>query len=119
MTTEKDTLTVWNTYGTHQLARGLELPKLDAWDWGVPQAGPGIGALGEVAGLRVLDLGSGLGRHAAKLAALGAEVTAVDASPAQHQRAVTRYPNTPGLRLVCADAVARLRDAGPYELVFL
>ncbi|MFF4364869.1 class I SAM-dependent methyltransferase [Streptomyces sp. NPDC001594] len=118
MTTEKDTLAVWNTYGAHQLARGLEPPELDPWDWGVPQAGPGIGALGEVAGLRVLDLGSGLGRHAAKLASLGAEVTAVDASPAQHRRAVTRYPSTPGLHLVCADAVAHLRDAGPYDLIY-
>ncbi|MFD0375690.1 class I SAM-dependent methyltransferase [Streptomyces sp. NPDC127112] len=42
----------------------------------------------------------------------------MDASPAQHQRAVTRYPNTPGLRLVCADAVAHLRAAEPYDLIY-
>ncbi|WP_143041563.1 class I SAM-dependent methyltransferase [Streptomyces wuyuanensis] len=58
--------------------------------------GPGVEAIGEVAGLRVLDLGSGLGRHAARPVALGAEVTAVDASQAQHQRALARYPGTPG-----------------------
>ncbi|MDN3260849.1 bifunctional class I SAM-dependent methyltransferase/NUDIX hydrolase [Streptomyces sp. CSDS2] len=69
-------------------------------------------------GLRILDLGSGLGRHAAHLAARGADVTAVDASPAQHQRAATRYPDTPGLRLVCADAVAHLRDADPNDLIY-
>ncbi|WP_067252689.1 class I SAM-dependent methyltransferase [Streptomyces sp. DSM 15324] len=69
-------------------------------------------------GLRVLDLGSGLGRHAAYLAARGADITAVDASPAQHQRALTRYPGTPGLHLVCADAVAHLCDADPYDLVY-
>ncbi len=69
-------------------------------------------------GLRILDLGSGLGRHAAHLAARGADVTAVDASPAQHQRAATRYPDTSGLRLVCADAVAHLRDADPYDLIY-
>ncbi|MFC9825645.1 class I SAM-dependent methyltransferase [Streptomyces erythrochromogenes] len=53
-------------------------------------------------GLRVLDLGSGLSRHAARLAALGAEVTAVDVSSTQHERAVTRYPSSSGLRFVCA-----------------
>ncbi|MFY4721516.1 bifunctional class I SAM-dependent methyltransferase/NUDIX hydrolase [Streptomyces sp. LaBMicrA B280] len=118
MTAEKDTVDIWNTYGTHQITRGLQLPELDRWDWGIPETGPGINALGEVAGLRVLDLGSGLGRQAAHLAALGAEVTAVDASPAQHQRALARYRDHPGLHLVCADAVAHLRDADPYDLIY-
>ncbi|MFJ6636712.1 class I SAM-dependent methyltransferase [Streptomyces sp. NPDC091376] len=118
MTTESDTVETWNTYGNHQLTRGLELPELDRWDWGIPGTGPGIEVLGDMAGLRVLDLGSGLGRHAAHLAARGADVTAVDASPAQHQRALARYPDTPGLHLVCADAVAHLRDADPYDLVY-
>ncbi|MGW1893968.1 class I SAM-dependent methyltransferase [Streptomyces sp. NPDC002004] len=118
MTTEKDTVETWNTYGKHQLARKLELPELERWDWGIPGTGPGSEVFGDVAGLRVLDLGSGLGRHAAHLAAQGADVTAVDASPAQHQRAITRYPDTPGLRLVCADAVAHLRDADPYDLIY-
>lgn len=85
---------------------------------GHPGHRPGIEALGDVNGLRVLDLGSGLGRHAAHLAARGADVTAVDASPAQHQRAITRYPDTPGLHLVCADAEAHLRDADPYDLIY-
>ncbi|MFE1405449.1 NUDIX domain-containing protein [Streptomyces sp. NPDC058770] len=118
MTTEQDTVATWNTYGKHQLARGIELPDLDRWDWGLSETGPGIEVLGDVAGLRVLDLGSGLGRHAAHLAARGADVTAVDASPAQHQRATTRYPDTLGLRLVCADAVAHLRDADPYDPIY-
>ncbi|WP_073227206.1 bifunctional class I SAM-dependent methyltransferase/NUDIX hydrolase [Streptomyces sp. NBRC 110465] len=118
MTTEQDTVATWNTYGNHQLARRLELPELDRWDWGIPDTGPGIEVFGDVVGLRILDLGSGLGRHAAHLAARGADVTAVDASPAQHQRAATRYPDTPGLRLVCADAVAHLRDADPYDLIY-
>ncbi|MEV7245059.1 class I SAM-dependent methyltransferase [Streptomyces sp. NPDC093248] len=118
MTNESDTVETWNVYGAHQLARGLELPELDRWDWGIPDVGPGIEALGDVNGLRVLDLGSGLCRHAAYLAARGADVTAVDASPAQHQRALTRYPDAPGLHLVCADAVAHLRDADPYDLIY-
>ncbi|MFD7853415.1 class I SAM-dependent methyltransferase [Streptomyces microflavus] len=118
MTTESDTVETWNVYGTHQLARGLELPELNRWDWSTPGIGPGIEALGDVNGLRVLDLGSGLGRHAAHLAARGADVTAVDASRTQHQRALARYPDTPGLHLVCADAVAHLRDADPYDLIY-
>ncbi|MFD8809719.1 class I SAM-dependent methyltransferase [Streptomyces sp. NPDC059597] len=118
MTTEQDTVETWNTYGNHQLARQLELPELDRWDWGIPGPGPGIEVFGDVAELRILDLGSGLGRHAAHLAARGADVTAVDASPAQHQRAANRYPDTPGLRLVCADAVAHLRHADPYDLIY-
>ncbi|MEU9190131.1 class I SAM-dependent methyltransferase [Streptomyces sp. NPDC048484] len=118
MTTEKDTVEIWNTYGAHQITRGLQMPELDRWDWGIPERGPGINALGEVAGLRVLDLGSGLGRHAANLADLGAKVTAVDTSPAQRQRALTRYPDHPGLHLVCADAVAHLRAADSYDLIY-
>lgn len=118
MTVGQDTVEIWNTYGEHQLARGLELPELERWDWGIPGTGPGVEAFGDVSGLRVLDLGSGLGRHAAHLAARGADVTAVDASPAQHQRAATRYPDTQGLRLVCADAVAHLRTADPYDLIY-
>ncbi|WP_229859298.1 class I SAM-dependent methyltransferase [Streptomyces poonensis] len=118
MNTETHTIETWNIYGAHQLARKLQLPELDRWNWGIPDTGPGFEALGDVKGLRVLDVGSGLGRHAAHLAALGAEVTAVDASPTQHQRALARYPDTPGLHLVCADAVAHLRDIDPYDLIY-
>ncbi|MFD3330534.1 NUDIX domain-containing protein [Streptomyces sp. NPDC058701] len=118
MTAEKDTLAIWNTYGTHQIARGIELPELEQWNWGIEGTGPGIEVLGDVSGLRVLDLGSGLGRHAARLAAAGADVTAVDASLAQHERALARYPQTPGLRLMCADAVDHLQDSDPYDLIY-
>ncbi|WOX20285.1 bifunctional class I SAM-dependent methyltransferase/NUDIX hydrolase [Streptomyces solicathayae] len=111
-------LDTWTTYGAHQLARNIALPELDGWAWDIPGAGPGVEVLGDVKGLRVLDLGSGLGRHAARIAALGATVTAVDSSPTQHQRAATRYPDTPGLHLVCADAVAHLRDTQPYDLIY-
>ncbi|MGV9245378.1 bifunctional class I SAM-dependent methyltransferase/NUDIX hydrolase [Streptomyces sp. NPDC003710] len=108
----------WTAYGAHQLARGIKLPELDRWAWDIPEAGPGTEIFGDVTGLRVLDLGSGLGRHAARMAALGAKVTAVDSSPTQHQRAAARYPDIPGLRLVCADAVAHLSDADPYDLIY-
>lgn len=109
---------VWSAYGAHQIGRGIELPELDPWAWDIPGAGPGIEVLGDVTGLRVLDLGSGLGRHAARVAAQGGQVTAVDSSPTQHQRAAARYPDTRGLALLCADAVDHLRDAEPYDLVY-
>lgn len=115
---EKHIADTWAAYGAHQLAECPELPELDRWNWGIADTGPGIEGFGDVKGLRVLDLGSGLGRHAARLAALGAEVTAVDASPTQHERALTRYPDTPGLHLVCSDAVAHLQDAAPYDLIY-
>ncbi|MFE6847649.1 NUDIX domain-containing protein [Streptomyces sp. NPDC057686] len=115
---EKHTAGIWTAYGAHQLTVRPDLPELARWDWGIADTGPGIESLGDVKGLRVLDLGSGLGRHAARLAALGAEVTAVDASPTQHERALTRYPNTPGLHFVCADAVAHLQDVAPYDLIY-
>ncbi|MFF4098870.1 NUDIX domain-containing protein [Streptomyces sp. NPDC001903] len=115
---ESHNLGVWTAYGAHQIARRIELPELDRWDWDIPEAGPGTEAFGEVEGLRVLDLGSGPGRHAARMAALGAKVTAVDSSATQHRRAAARYPDTPGLRLVCADAVAHLHAADPYDLVY-
>ncbi|MFG2232272.1 NUDIX domain-containing protein [Streptomyces sp. NPDC048723] len=118
MDVEKQTAEIWTTYGAHQLTVRPDLPEIERWDWGVTDTGPGIESLGDVEGLRILDLGSGVGRHAARLAALGADVTGVDASPTQHERAVTRYPNTPGLRFVCADAVAHLKDAAPYDLIY-
>ncbi|EGX60630.1 MULTISPECIES: bifunctional class I SAM-dependent methyltransferase/NUDIX hydrolase [Streptomyces] len=116
--TDAQNMAAWTTYGAHQLARAVKLPELDGWDWDVPDAGPGIEVFGDVRGLRVLDLGSGLGRHAAYMAALGAQVTAVDSSPTQHERAAARYPATRGLRLECADAADHLRAAGPYDLVY-
>ncbi|WP_127452717.1 bifunctional class I SAM-dependent methyltransferase/NUDIX hydrolase [Streptomyces sp. B29(2018)] len=116
--TDTQNTAAWTTYGAHQLARGIELPELEGWAWDIPDAGPGIEVLGNVTGLRVLDLGSGLGRHAARMAALGAQVTAVDSSPTQHERATARYPATDGLRLECADGADHLRAAPPYDLVY-
>ncbi|MFI8320706.1 LysR substrate-binding domain-containing protein [Streptomyces sp. NPDC085529] len=57
-----------------------------------------------------LDLGVGVGRHAAHLAALGADVTAVDASPAQHRRALAGRP-TPPACIRCAPTQSPDRSA--------
>lgn len=43
--------------------------------------------LGDVAGLRVLDVGCGTGRHALRLAKAGARVTAIDFSPLMLEQA--------------------------------
>ncbi|MEU9859339.1 class I SAM-dependent methyltransferase [Streptomyces sp. NPDC047971] len=109
---------VRTTYGAHQLARDVDLPELDGWAWDIPGAGPGVEVFGGLKGLRALDLGSGLGRQAAFLASLGAKVTALEAAPTQHQRALARYPATPGLRLICADAATHLQRADPYDLIY-
>jgi malonyl-CoA O-methyltransferase len=54
----------------------------------IPLEGPAMQALfGEVAGLPVLDLGCGTGRHTLSLALAGARVTALDQSPAMLERA--------------------------------
>ncbi|WP_350328589.1 class I SAM-dependent methyltransferase [Actinospica acidiphila] len=81
--------------------------------------GPGDEVLGDLAGLRVLDLGCGTGRHAAHLArAYGARVDGVDASPSQIQRARAHHPDVPGLRLFHADAVDHLGQAEPYDVIY-
>ena len=51
---------------------------VDVWDYRLQAV---IRALGDVAGLRLLDLGCGKGRFARRLADLGAEVVGLDVSP--------------------------------------
>ena len=57
--------------------------------------------LGPVAGLRVLDLGCGTGRHAAALADKGAHVVGIDADEGMLAKARTDHPN---VRFVHLDA---------------
>ncbi|PKV84238.1 bifunctional class I SAM-dependent methyltransferase/NUDIX hydrolase [Streptomyces sp. TLI_146] len=108
----------WHAYGQHQLQRRPDIPDLAQWQWGNAGTGPGVEILGNLHGRRFLDLGSGLGLHAAYLARHGALVDAVDASPSQHQRATDRYGTLPGLQFVLADAVRHLADADPYEVIY-
>lgn len=94
---ERQTRLAWDAYGTHHLRRGTPLTEVDQITWG-PANGPGDRILGDLKGLRVLDLGCGPARHAAHLAR-------------------TRYPHVPGLRLVNTDAAIFTRS-GQYS-VFL
>ncbi|MFH8803318.1 bifunctional class I SAM-dependent methyltransferase/NUDIX hydrolase [Streptomyces sp. NPDC017936] len=109
----------WQAYAEHHLRRGTVVPEAERIDWGFPGAGPDDSFLGDLRGRRVLDLGCGIGRHAARLVrAYGAEVDAVDSARGQVERARARYGSLPGLRLVHADAVDHLRTARPYDVVY-
>jgi malonyl-CoA O-methyltransferase len=61
----------------------------------------------EVAGHRVLDLGCGTGRHAIRMAAAGAEVTGIDASPGMLRQARARTGHL-GVTFVQGDLTATL-----------
>lgn len=63
--------------------------------------------IGDVAGLRVLDLGCGTGRHALRLAAAGAAVTAVDASRGMLDQA-RRKPGADRVRFIEHDVTGSL-----------
>ncbi|MBD0742983.1 bifunctional class I SAM-dependent methyltransferase/NUDIX hydrolase [Streptomyces sp. CBMA152] len=115
---EQANATTWHAYGQHQLQRRPDIPDLAQWHWGNAGTGPGVEILGNARGRRFLDLGSGLGLHAAYLAQHGALVDAVDASPSQHQRAIDRYGSLPGVQFKLADAVRYLADAEPYEVIY-
>lgn len=63
--------------------------------------------LGAAEGLSVADIGCGTGRHALRLAALGARVTALDYSEAMLQRARAK-PGADAITFVCHDLTTTL-----------
>jgi ubiquinone/menaquinone biosynthesis C-methylase UbiE len=74
-------------------------------------------AVGDVGGLRVLDLGCGTGRHSVWLAAGGAQVTAVDFSEGMLEEARGK-PGAAGVRFLSHDLHDPLPFAdGTFDLV--
>ena len=69
-----------------------------------------IRALGDVAGLRVLDVGCGTGRHAVRLANAGAKVTGLDFSNRMLDKARAK-PGAGAVRFIHQDASGAL----PFE----
>lgn len=63
--------------------------------------------IGHAAGLAVLDLGCGTGRHALRLAGAGANVTAIDASPGMLAKARVK-PGAARVRFIEHDLAGRL-----------
>ncbi|MFI1733967.1 class I SAM-dependent methyltransferase [Streptomyces acidicola] len=97
MDIERQTRLAWDAYGNHHLRRDTPVTEVDQITWGPAANGPGDSILGDLRGLRVLDLGCGPARHAAHLArTYGAHLDAVDASLSQIERARARYPDVPG-----------------------
>lgn len=112
---------VWHHYGRTRAATDRAVPESFHWIWG-QDGGPGPEVLGDLAGLRVGDLGSGAARHAAHLATRRqpAQVDAVERSPAQHAMATDLYGHlAPRLRLVQSDAVEHLHATpGAYDVLY-
>jgi 2-polyprenyl-3-methyl-5-hydroxy-6-metoxy-1,4-benzoquinol methylase len=74
--------------------------------------------VGDVTGLAVADIGCGTGRHALRLAAAGARVTALDFSEAMLQRARTK-PGAEAITFVCHDLAEPFPLAsGAFDRVF-
>ncbi|MFD8957686.1 NUDIX domain-containing protein [Streptomyces anulatus] len=110
----------WRIYGQRQLARDYNPPVPDRLGWtpwdGV---GPGVEALGDVTGRRVLDIGSGAGHHAVHLArAHGARVTGIELSPTQHERAVLAHADVDGVEFVEADVTDYLVGTKPFDAAY-
>ncbi len=97
------------------------LPGYEAGGWWVQDAAAALAAplLGDVKGLRVLDLCAAPGGKTMQLAALGAEVTALDISAPRMARVAENLART-GLAAHCvvADALHWMPDA-PFDAILL
>lgn len=84
-----------------------------------PDHGPNESVLGELAGRRVLELGSGTGSNLAHLATLGAICTGVDLAPSRTDTATTDWGHLSGLEFVTADAVTFLTETDEiFDVVY-
>ncbi|MET0919607.1 MAG: class I SAM-dependent methyltransferase [Acidimicrobiia bacterium] len=103
----------------YQARHGALLAELpEAWGvWRIPEAD--VNALGDVAGLDVLEYGCGAAQWSIALAGRGARVVALDQSRAQlaHARRLQVHASVE-FPLLCASATAVPAQAASFDLVF-
>ncbi|MFH8390206.1 bifunctional class I SAM-dependent methyltransferase/NUDIX hydrolase [Streptomyces sp. NPDC018036] len=120
MPAEDTNTRAWQIYGQRQMARAYTPPIPDRLGWTPWEgSGPGAEVLGDVAGRRVLDIGSGAGHHAVHLAqAHRARVTGIELSPTQHERAVSAHADVGDVEFVQADVTEYLAGVEPFDAAY-
>ncbi|MEU6993214.1 class I SAM-dependent methyltransferase [Streptomyces sp. NPDC046465] len=108
----------WDKYKPHKGEGPQAVPQADRFEWTqYPGHGPGAEILGRPR--RALELGPAEGKEAAHLAHRGVDVTAVDLSAVQIERARTFWWETPGLSFVHGEARAFLAaDTTAYDAIY-
>lgn len=108
----------WDKYKPFRGEGTQPAPQVDRFDWTqFPGHGPGAEVLGKPR--RVLELGPAEGKEAAYSARQGVDVTAVDFSAVQVDRARTFWQGTPGLSFVHGEACAFLASTmTAYDAIY-
>jgi SAM-dependent methyltransferase len=108
----------WDKYKPHKGEGPQPAPSAERFDWTqYPGHGPGAEVLG--APRRALELGPAEGKEAAHLAHQGVEVTGVDFSPVQVERARSWWRCTPGLSFVHGEVCTYLSSTPTeYDAIY-
>ncbi|MFB7498173.1 class I SAM-dependent methyltransferase [Streptomyces sp. NPDC056161] len=108
----------WDKYKPYKGEGAQPAPQADRFDWTqYPGHGPGSEVLGRP--LHALELGPAEGKEAAHLALQGVEVTGVDFSPVQVERARAWWRGTPGLSFAQGEACSYLSSApAEYDAIY-